>query len=386
MGGVTDRITAQAKLVLRQEDAMNALLLLLLLLLLLQMELMVCAQTIHVGLVDTLIEIWAEYHRRVDNIVQMARTPKQMIMAACFFKELELRSSQVIAKTEDGEKLRQELIKNQLLTSDGAKWNQMAWSQEREQLLPTDGEAKDIHATHKILTPASVCACADAGLDSEFSRASGHPPDGEQRWQCGASLEACDRTSRAEWKQIAPPLEIVVSSRSEAACVGKNPPGKDEWIASSAESLADDILSGQAVRDCMLTWAFLNYTQCCYMNACVWSISWCASHLHCPLRAWGQLRGLWSLRQQVRLGPLDLTQLPSLKMYLYVWRQDHPEGMHQDAAEFCAGVLRCLTGAEWGKHVARLTGEPDEVHTLECPIWLRMPLPGPESSALTYSS
>ena len=140
VGGITDRITAQAKLVL----AMNALLLL-------QMELMVFTQTVHGGLVDTLIEIWAEYHRRVDNIMQMARTPKRMIMAACFFKELELRSSQVIAKTEDGEKLRQELINNQLLTSDGAKWNQMAWSQEREQLLPTDGEVKDIHATHKIL-------------------------------------------------------------------------------------------------------------------------------------------------------------------------------------------------------------------------------------------
>ena len=68
-------ISALVKLVLHQEETMNALLL------------EMFTQTGHGGLVDTLIEISAEYHHRVDNTMQMAKTPARMIMATCFCKE-----------------------------------------------------------------------------------------------------------------------------------------------------------------------------------------------------------------------------------------------------------------------------------------------------------
>ena len=61
-------------------------------------------------------------------------------MASCLFKELLDRSKQVVAQTPAGEFLRKELMTVKIISEDGSSWHQMAWSQEKQQLLPTDGQ------------------------------------------------------------------------------------------------------------------------------------------------------------------------------------------------------------------------------------------------------
>ena len=79
------------------------------------------------------------------------RSPLRVVMAECFFKELEARSAKVLAQGPEAERLRQDLIQQKLLSEDGQKWLQLQWSTEHEKLMPTTAAALPTQQAHEII-------------------------------------------------------------------------------------------------------------------------------------------------------------------------------------------------------------------------------------------
>ena len=122
-------VTAMARLLLQQEDALNGLSL--------ETEFMVFMQL------------------KTEGSQLAARCPLRMMMSTCLFKELEDRSSKLMAATVSGDAVRKELIKTKLITEDGLHWNQLMWNAEAEQLQPTDGPRLSLQQAH----PGASSSC-----------------------------------------------------------------------------------------------------------------------------------------------------------------------------------------------------------------------------------
>ena len=140
--------SAHTALQLYQEDALNSLLL--------EMEFMFFpadgSRQHHSPLGLHFGEVASESAGRQHHPA-MEKSPLRMVMAQCLFRELlvEARSSKVIASTPEASQLRQELVRQRLLTEDGMGWQQMQWSAERERLEPTGDPRLDSQKAYTVI-------------------------------------------------------------------------------------------------------------------------------------------------------------------------------------------------------------------------------------------
>ena len=122
-----------------------------------EMEFLCFAQQGPGGIIPTMVQLSAAWHAKTEGTRQASRSPLRMILATCLFKELEDRfSNKVIAKDQAGTRtllrLRQELIKKQLISEDGTQWSRVQWSPEKEQLVATDGTKQTLQAANATIT------------------------------------------------------------------------------------------------------------------------------------------------------------------------------------------------------------------------------------------
>ena len=144
-------VGAMARLLIQHEDALNALHL--------ELEFMIFAQMGHGSVIPSMVKVSEEWHKRTEGNMQASTPPLRMIMATCLFKKLLDTSKQVIAQTPAGELLRKELMTAKIISEDGKSWHQMAWSQEKLQLLPTDGQRLSILQAHETIQQGRQHGC-----------------------------------------------------------------------------------------------------------------------------------------------------------------------------------------------------------------------------------
>ena len=135
-----------ARMMLQHEDVLNSMLL--------EMELMVFMQNGEGSVLRSLTSISEQWHKQANKPQgsQLAtRSPLRVVMAQCFFKELEARSAKVASTRPDADRLRQELVKQQLLSEDGQHWLQLQWSADQERLVPTTAQPLPVKQAHDII-------------------------------------------------------------------------------------------------------------------------------------------------------------------------------------------------------------------------------------------
>ena len=256
----------------------------------------------------------AAWHARTEGTSQATRSPLRMILAACLFKELEDRSSKVVSHNFTGHKLRQELIKKQIISEYGAQLNQLQWNQEKEQLLATEGARQTLQQAQAAVGELRQL-CQKPGLIVSFHALKsltkvlardgqqiipwkmviGHrEPDARRMYTLMQGLTHCGITQ-------------LLLMRVRPANMKRSPPAQK----------IGQMLEGNEV----MGWKLHNQYQCCYMNSSIWAHLWSATFLADPDTAWGAMVGLTEEAAQSPDRSIFIPSCSTLKGWMSLWFQ-----------------------------------------------------------------
>ena len=261
-----------ARLLLSHEDALNAISP--------EMAFMAFAQTGQGGVVRSMVEVSQAWHGKAKGTALMEKTPLCMVMLTCLLKKLG-ESHEANDRRRSAEKRAHPSPR--LLTNDGAKWHQMTWSQEKEQLVPTDAEQAESQGP----TPGVDHPGPDPWMGLRF-----HAPhslsqvvtkEGQSvvAWKLilGHRIVEAIREKNANVSQRA---HTALTAEAEACQHASQPAGPKGWQHA-------DKLIGPRLRAGMQQWRLANTQLHCYMNSCTWAHMWCITYLPEPAQCWGLL-------------------------------------------------------------------------------------------------